>query len=369
MNSSIHNMERFDAYLNFEMSETDRVQFETELKENPALKAEFNFHRLFMDDLVEGAEYHSIRNILRTIHKKPGVGDRNFFLSKQFYIPLSMVAVVTLIITIMNPFVKNGNEGVAAADTHSTDDKVESMESSPTEAMDSTSSGSVDIGMDLGMMEDLSSEFLPPAESDPSATAFQVSENGYFMTSNAVPGDKKIIILQSVDKKRTFEALVVYRDPDQRFSLLKCHPKVIQHSDSVPIRLFDGDIDTVKRVFTIGFEDGIVGYFHVEFKTGSVYTPTQSDSLAYLMKIKTRSTMSGSPVFTEDGELIGIVVLLESSGKSVTYVLDAHYIGIKLDYLIQQDTDLNMDQNYYQPDTTQSAYMKTFKPFIFELHW
>ena len=84
------------------------------------------------------------------------------------------------------------------------------------------------------------------------------------------------------------------------------------------------------------------------------------------MKLKTSETMAGSPVFTEDGQLIGMVVLIKNGNTTVTFVLDTYYIGIKLDDLLKENSDLNMNRNYQYPASTPSEFLKVYKPYIFE---
>lgn len=370
MNSSIQNMERFDAYLKNEMSESERMQFENELNENPKLKAEFEFHRDFLVELEDGAEYHEIRNTLRAIHKKPGVGDRNFFMSPQFLIPLGVAASIALVVSIINPFVKEGEENLGMAlDTKTTDDQAQEApaEAAVTESSDSTSA-LFPTEMTLTETNNLESDFTKPVKTTNSGNAFLIDNNGYFLMSETSLENKSVVTLQTSDKQHSFQAAVVYRDPVQRFAILKCHERIAEKFDSIPIMLFKGDLDSVNEVFVYGFDRGNLTYLNEDFGYQLVNREYYGDSMAYVMQLKTDKSMAGSPVFTMDGQLVGLTVRLKYGNVNVTYVLDAHYIGTKLDYLKQEAPDLDMSTNYSPKAKTKAQQMSAFKPFIFELH-
>lgn len=363
-------MERFDAYLKNEMSDADRAQFELELNENPKLKSEFLFHKAFLADLEDGAEYHEIRTTLRAIHKKPGVGDRNFFTSPQFLIPLALVASVALIVTIINPFVKQGEEQMGMAlDTKTTNDQVQMAptESAVTESTDSTSA-LFPTEIDLSETKNLESDFVSPVKTSQTGNAFLIDDNGYFLTAKTARIKNSKVVLQTSDKQHSFQAAVVYRDPENRFALLKCHKNVAAKFDSIPIRLFEGALDTVKQVFLYGFDTGELTYTKADLDYQLVNSEIYGDSMAYVLNLKTSKSMAGSPVFTMDGQLIGLTVLVKYGTISVTYLLDAHYIGTKLDYLQAEDPDLDWRTNYSPKAKTKADLMTAFKRFIFELH-
>lgn len=363
-------MERFDAYLKNEMSESDRVQFELELNENPKLKTEFEFHRDFLVDLEEGAEYHEIRTTLRAIHKKPGVGDRNFFTSPQFLIPLALVASVALIVSIINPFVKSGEEQMSMAlDTKTTNEQVQMAptEGAVTESPDSTSA-LFPTEMELTETKNLESDFVEPLKTVNDGNAFLIDDNGYFLTAKTAHVKKSVVNLQTSDKQHSFQAAVVYRDPENRFAILKCHARIAENFDSIPIKLFEGDLNSIHEVFVYGVDRGTFTYLKEDLDFQLVNEQYYGDSMAYVLNLKTNKSMTGSPVFTMDGELIGLTVLIKFGNINVTYLLDAHYIGTKLDYLQVESPDLDMSTNYSPKAKTKANLMKTFKPFIFELH-
>lgn len=363
-------MERFDAYLKNEMSENDRVQFELELNENPKLKAEFLFHRDFLAALEDGAEYHEIRTRLRAIHKKPGVGDRNFFTSPQFLIPLALVASVALIVTIINPFVKKGEENLGMAlDKEVTNDQVQMAptESAVTESQDSTTA-LFPTEMEMNETKNLESDFIESVKTTNVGNAFLIDNDGYFLTANTKHIKKSIVVLQTSDKQNSFQAAVVYRDPENRFAILKCHSNLAAKFDSIPYQLYEGDLNSVKEVFVYGFDRGELTYFKEDFDYQLVNETNYGDSMSNVITIKTDQSIAGSPVFTMDGQLIGLTVMIKYGNKNVTYLLDAHYIGTKLDYLQVENPDLDMSTNYSPKAKTKANLMKAFKPFIFELH-
>jgi hypothetical protein len=363
-------MERFDAYLKNEMSEAERMQFELELNESSNLKSEFLFHKEFLVDLEDGAEYHEIRSTLRAIHKKPGVGDRNFFTSPQFLIPLALVASVALIVTIINPFVKPGEEQMGMAlDTKTSNEQVQMAptESAVTESPDSTSA-LFPTEMEMYETKNLESEYGKAFTTLSIGNALLIDDDGYFLTAKTEDVSKSIVLLQTSDKQHSFQTAVVYRDPQNNFAILKCHAQLAEKFDSIPIRLFEGDLDSIQEVFVYGSDRGTFTELKEDLDYQLVNSQHYGDSMAYVITRKTDKSMAGSPVFTMDGELVGLTVLVKYGNINVTYLLDVHYIGTKLDYLQAENPDLDMSTNYSPKAKTKAALMKAFKPFIFELH-
>src|SRR5687767_8931444 len=207
MNNSVQNMERFDAYLRNELSAEERTLFEQELHSNPAFREEFHTYQEFIETVHDGAEYGEIRQQLRNIHNKPGVAGRTFFLTPQFLIPLASVAAIALLITIINPFVKQGNETAEAGDYQNLNHAPAAVDSEAS-AADTTfvpipHESSSDDGAYKG-----SPDFLAELKSSPAGTAFLISEDGYFLTSKHLVDKQQQVRLQQKDDKMTFEAVV-----------------------------------------------------------------------------------------------------------------------------------------------------------------
>ncbi|MBI3133946.1 MAG: trypsin-like peptidase domain-containing protein [Bacteroidetes bacterium] len=364
MNSAAQNMERFDAYLHQKMGAEERTLFEQELENNALLKTEFLEYRQFITDLHDGAEYGEIRHQLKTIHNKPGVGGRVFFLSPQFLVPLSLVASLALIITIINPFVKQGNSSAENSD-------YQNLQHSPaaTESMDTATDSTVAFSETQanGKAYPGSPEFLTEIKTDPAGTAFLISKDGYFLTSKHLVEKHPLLTLQQKDQHYTFEASVVYTDSLMDFAILKCHEKIAAAFKPVPFKFLKNDIQLGQDVFTLGYPKNEIVYTKGVVSSEKGY---KSDTLSYEVSLPSNPGYSGAPLFTSDGDLVGIVIANNTRQQAVTYVLNHHYIETVIDNLAKKDSmKIDMHTNFSKRYKDHSTLVKAYRAYIFEVHY
>ena len=362
------NEKRFDAYLNNEMTGDERVQFEQDLQADTTLREEFEAHHDFVEQLQEGIEYGEIRLQLKNIHNKPGVVKHNLLLSPKFLIPLAVAASLALIITVINPFVNQGNETADAGDYQELNVSPSMTQSEMVEnslVADSTYSMAAENAVDdMGYF--CSPEFLPEIATAPNGTAFLISEEGYFLTSKHLVTENELITLQQKDNGLTFEAEVVYTDSLADFAILRCHEVVALEFNAVPFKFFKKDIQLGQDVFTLGYPKNDIVYTKGVISSEKGY---KSDTLSFEVSLPSNPGYSGAPLFTYDGDLVGIVIANNTKQQAVTYVLNHHYIQQMIQQLAEKDTmEINMKTNYTKRYKQHSNLVDSYRPFIFEVH-
>ena len=363
------NSARFDAYLFNEMDADACAKFETDLMSDPILVKEFTEHKKFLDDLQEGMEYRELNKNFNAIHKSIYHPEKNFFTSRQFLIPVAIAASVVLIILAINPFVHMGAE---ESGTLSSNDVTMDKYASDTSSAEMTDDGydtqpTAVYEMEMTEEEKIASpDLLGNVKDVPVGTAFMISKDGYFLTSKELVEGKKIVRLQNREVGLTFEAEVVYVDSLKDFALLKCNQNVTSNFKAIPYRFATKKCQEDDKVFTLGYPD--VQQIMIEsvissekgylLDTTSVELPRTFDN-GYV----------GEPVFTYAGDLIGIMSKKIDRKQTVTYVLDHHYIQIRLDALKENGIEfVNMSQNYNIRPKNHDDLVKWYKPYIFEVH-
>ncbi|MBK9190098.1 MAG: trypsin-like peptidase domain-containing protein [Crocinitomicaceae bacterium] len=368
MNSDQANMELFDAYLFGEMSAEEKSAFENRLKGDEAFAKEFYAHKDFLKKIDEGSEYAAVRSQLRLIHHQPGVGENSFFKSRSFYMSLAAVAGIALLVTVFNPFIKEGNSSVADEDYQFLKNEEPAAATESNYAMDSTvmtepfeSYENSDEGVGY-----ISNQYLKKIIEPPLGTAFMISDDGYFLTSKHLTESYTQLILQNKETSRTFEALVVYEDSLLDFAILKCHPDIADDFSAVPYRFATNKVDLGKEVFTLGYPKN-----DIVFTKGSVSSETgyKSDTNSFEVSMPANPGNSGAPLFSSDGELIGIVNANNNRKQSVTYVINYFPIAVTLENLSKTDSlHVDLSNNKKLKNKTQIQLIKEFRSYIFEVH-
>jgi len=93
MESSKENIAKFDAYLNHQMNEEEKLFFESELLHNKALQEEFNFHN-FITQSIANEKEDRFREILKSQQENSYIGNNTW--GKKFTIAASIIMLLGL---------------------------------------------------------------------------------------------------------------------------------------------------------------------------------------------------------------------------------------------------------------------------------
>lgn len=359
-------MMRFDAYLNNEMSKEERVLFEQEIESNSELGNEFESHKKFLLDFNEGVDYRETKKNLKSIHKSIYNPDENFFFSRKFYIPLAAAASFVFILLIFNPAIK---DGAMASNESKEDEDVAYAESADSVVMyQETSAPNVTEMLDTILEDqyvDTGSELVGYIDDAPSGTAFMISKDGYFLTAKQLVDGKKVMRLQQKEENLIFDVKVVYVDPVRDFAILKCQENIAKNFKGVPFRFIANQPHIEQDVFTLGYPTKQIIYTETVICSESGYF---SDSLIFEKSFLSPG-YKGAPLFSYNGDLIGLISSNKIGDKSVTYLVNHHYILDVMETLRVNDSlYIDMSQNYKIRPLNHRDFVKSYAPYIFELH-
>lgn len=366
----------FDDYLRNDLSADERQSFEERLAKDPDLNDQFQQYKLEFSALRDAGEYEKILTDLDQIHDSLyGNKKKVFYLRAGFYVPVSVAACLAIALWIVNPF-----ENAESADVANNDDWYEELGADTVEKTEVGEEAPADFeedsdfGYQLSHHEDSTTlaHFTNPdslidlVRGRPIGTGFMISNKGYFLTAKHLLKKRSKVRLQHKDLGFTFYARKVYVDSFLDFAILKCDERVTHLFKSVPYTFYREDAQLGQDVFTLGYPK-----IDIVYTKGAVGSETgfQSDSNYFEISMPANKGNSGAPLFTEKGELIGIIAANHKKKQSVTYVLKHTYIKDKIDELVEKDSlDIDMRSNKLRRYSSRASMIDAFRPFVFEVH-
>lgn len=167
-----------------------------------------------------------------------------------------------------------------------------------------------------------------------SGTGFFINEKGYIATNYHVIEDAKSFEVDvtngSESETKSYRAILVSEDKLNDLAILKIDDDRFKSIKSLRYNFNPSVQDVGTQVFTLGYPlTDILGY-EIKYTDGVISSKTgyQGDVTTYQMTVPIQPGNSGGPLFSSDGELIGIT----SSGIDKQVADNANY-AIKTVYL------------------------------------
>lgn len=156
-----------------------------------------------------------------------------------------------------------------------------------------------------------------------SGTAFAVNAEGYFLSTSHIIGNKTEVLLENPQDGKAYNARVVARDSRYDLVLVKIDDEAFEGLDRIPYPIKPASINLAQEVFTLGFpkEDIVYGEGSVSSLNGF-----NGDTLKYQVSVPVNPGQSGSPLFDEQGNVIGVISAKNGSADGVSYAIKASHI-------------------------------------------
>ena len=349
----------FDAYLRNELNETQGKEFEDLLEKSEDFQASYSEYLADYKLIQDGIEYDDIKKQLKVLHPKT----RKFILFKPlFYIPLAAAAAIALLFTI-GPLNQNNN-------TASAEDSSKYQELSTEEEANETSFA-VESELDDKQTQDSTDHFVDELSKvleieyiEPKGTSFCISEQGYFITAKHLVHKRRYIKLQQLDLGLVFNTEVIYRDSVLDFALLKCSAENATQLNQILFKINKSEYDLGDEVFTLGYPKADIVYTKGSISSANGF---RSDTMTFEVSMASNPGNSGAPLFSTQGELIGMIIANNSKKQSVTYVLKPELIEKRLKSLANEH-DFKVNTNSKLKNSSSTDLIKKLRPFVFEVH-
>ncbi len=156
-----------------------------------------------------------------------------------------------------------------------------------------------------------------------SGTAFAVNAEGYFLTSSHVIGNKSDVQLENPEDGSEYSARVVARDSKYDLVLVKIDDERFTGLSRIPYPIKSSKVNLAQDVFTLGFpkEDIVFGEGSVSSLNGY-----NGDTLKYQVSVPVNPGQSGSPLFDEQGNVIGVISAKNGSADGVSYAIKSSHV-------------------------------------------
>jgi S1-C subfamily serine protease len=151
-------------------------------------------------------------------------------------------------------------------------------------------------------------------------TGFAINNDGYFVTSNHVVDGADSIYIQDRNGDY-FKAVKVAADPASDLAVLKIAKKNFHFGKGeVPYTFAPGKTGLGADIFTLGYPKNDLVY-----STGAISSRNgfEGNDLQYTLELPVGHGQSGSPVFDDKGNVIGILTAIGGDAEANTYAVSS----------------------------------------------
>jgi len=193
-------------------------------------------------------------------------------------------------------------------------------------------------------------------------TGFLVNNNGYVVTNYHVISDAKEIKIFDVQKNIKYNAIVISKDIANDLALLKIEDQNFTKNNKILYCISNSTPRVGENVFVIGYPES--NYLGVAPKyvngTISALSGFQDDKSSIQTTCPVHSGNSGSPLFNEKGEIIGVINSKFSKGENVSYAIRIEPLKRLL-----QDNNLPLPSNCSLSDKSTPDKVDAIKNYIY----
>ncbi|MCS7018479.1 MAG: serine protease [Cytophagales bacterium] len=358
---------KIERYVEGDMEAGEYLAFEKELAENPILAqqvADYQQIRNYLDELKE-------RRLLRTkldqfhaaidpieqqaalkVYKNRQIW--RHYVSK--YLPTIAIAASVALITVLSTLFTLGY--------------LRNMERSQQSSLKLLRRELDQIKRDIKNSKDTLSRFAPRTMTAPQrfeGTCFAISEKGHLITSYHLVAKADSVFIESTTQPGLrYKVELAFGDERTDLAVLKITDSTFRSFGKIPYTLKKGTVDLGEEVFTLAYpkNDIVYGEGSISARTGF-----EGDSIAYQISIPVNPGNSGSPVFDDSGNIIGVVSGKLSGAEGVAFALKSSTVWRTLkDSLPEQLDELfDLPKQSKLAGQKRTAQLKKMQDFIFQV--
>ena len=171
-------------------------------------------------------------------------------------------------------------------------------------------------------------------------TGFFISKNGYIVTNHHVISEASDIEINFIreGQKQTFKAKLIQSDKHNDLAILKIDNNSFVPFAELPFNFQTKLVDVGSKVFALGYPMALtVMGTEIKFTDGKISSKTgfRGDISTYQMTTPIQAGNSGGPLFSFDGNLIGVnsSIIRPDLADNVSYAIKSSYIKNLIDVL------------------------------------
>lgn len=171
---------------------------------------------------------------------------------------------------------------------------------------------------------------MDPTRMQSSGSGFFISSNGYIATNYHVIEDHSKLYVRNVygDLSVKYEAVPVVVDEINDLAILKISDEKFQQINAIPYVLNPKLSDVGESVFALGYPlTGTMG-MKVKLTDGIISSRTgfADNIVTYQISVPVQPGNSGGPLFSKNGELIGIISSIHRETDNVSYAIKSNFL-------------------------------------------
>ena len=301
-----------DRYLAGELSESERVEFESLCQEDSELNNQFLAHKEFVHAMRQHARRKEFIANLDNVVKNTPTQPIIYRMWKKLKINAVAAAAVAVLSSLATLYLTG---------YFSTLRKTTSDYSALKREINNVKRN---VSAHQNAISNINKETTTPTPLQYGATGFMLTKDGYVVTNFHVVSGADSIHLQN-NKGETFRASVIHVDAEKDLAILHISDTSFNQASNIPYTFKRQGLDLGEGIFTIGYprDEAVYGEGYLSSSTGY-----SGDTTAYQISVPVNPGNSGGPVLDKQGNIIGII-----SGKQKG--IDGAAFAIKTKALIE----------------------------------
>ncbi len=197
-------------------------------------------------------------------------------------------------------------------------------------------------------------------------SAIAISQEGYIITNHHVVANHDYIELMIPNSRYriAYRAVVVAMDKETDLALLKIEDVNFRGLPKIPYHFRYRESDVGEDVFTLGFP--MVESMGWDIKLGDGLISSRKgykdDPKTYQISVPVNPGNSGGPLFSKDGELVGIIKAKHSKADNASYAVKTSNV---LSLINKAGLNISLPNNDYLKSKDMPEQVKHLEAFVF----
>lgn len=344
--------ELIERYLDGELPEDERLSFELRLESDRELAAEFELHLQVRRSFTWNLERNKLKGLMDQYHQefskdqipfKEKKNNGGISIRRMALVAASVSLLVTAgALVVYNMIQKNeiDRDHYATLNRRETPVVAAAPEVTPKEESQAEET---------------------PAPSVNVATAFALDSDGTMLTNyHVVAGKKYVYVEKFQDSLQRYVAEVVDFDRRLDVAVIRITDPEFKKLKTLPYSFAPADAMIGQKVFTLGYPKKEIVYSEGPVSSLTGY---HSDTIALQLSLAVNPGNSGAPVFSESGELIGVITGKNTNADGEAFSVKAEHVRGFLEHSDKIKIKLPNSGKLRGKKVTEQV--KALDPFIF----